>query len=488
MDSIYLWPDRPALSLLTLWLLSVVFLWAAREPMLQVLRGLCRNLESGLRAVATRCRSTAEAMARSSRESLLGAAELDLHGKLERELQRVDTSFSEKLRQYSTLHRRLDDLLARLDADYKKCGDSPPEVPGWAAAVEAVAAIPAAGDPHVHKVLEGIRESMRDAEKKARKRYREDTAKRHRLLGRMLPDWKEVRGLIARMRDAVEKALHTSSKIDRYVDEYAQILKDREAAARALSYSAVKPFIISLLVLAIALGGAFINFQLIALPMSELVPAGARIGGYPVSTISALVIVLMEAALGIFIMDMLGITDLFPKLAGVASSRRKLILGLSLGGLFFLAGVESSLAVLREQIVEADAALKLSLAGGGSVVAAPASSPIPVIGQAVLGFVLPWILAMVAIPLEMLLDSGRHVVAGVTVLALHGVGHVFQALAHGMRFLTLAAPNVYDVYVAIPLRIERMLRADEPPDDAPRRPRPGQLSTAERRVEDTGVA
>ena len=71
----------------------------------------------------------------------------------------------------------------------------------------------------------------------------------------------------------------------------------------------------SLIVLAVALGGAFINFQLIALPMSELVPAGARIGGLPVATVSALVIVLMEVALGIFLMDMLGITELFPKLS-----------------------------------------------------------------------------------------------------------------------------------------------------------------------------
>ena len=74
--------------------------------------------------------------------------------------------------------------------------------------------------------------------------------------------------------------------------------------------------------------------------------------------------------------------------------------------------MESSLAILREKIVEADAVLKLALADSTEAVVSEASnSRIPVIGQAVLGFVLPWILAMVAIPLEMLLDSGRHVVA-----------------------------------------------------------------------------
>jgi hypothetical protein len=465
MDSIYLWPDNAALSLIVIFALSMVFLWAAREPMLEVLGGLGKNLETGFRSIARWCASSAEALQARNREALLASAEIELHGKVERELNRIDTAFSEKVGQYSMLNRRLDDLLLHLDTDYKKCGDSPPEVPGWAGAVEAVANIPTAVDPNVKKVLEGIQGSMRDAEKKALKTYRGDTATRHRILNGMRPDWKNVRALMSRMQDCVAKVLETTSKIDRYVDEYAKVVKERESGTRIAVYSAFKPFFISLVVLAVALGGAFINFQLIALPMSELVPAGARIGSLPVSTVSALVIVLMEAAVGIFLMDMLGITDLFPKLQNVPPSRRRLILMLSVGGLFFLASVESSLAILREQIVEADAALKLSLAGAeNTVVARAADSSIPVIGQAVLGFVLPWILAMVAIPLEMLLDSGRHVLAQLAVLVLHTLGNAVQVLAHLARYLTTAIPSVYDVYVAIPLRIERTLRSRS--DDA----------------------
>ncbi len=179
---------------------------------------------------------------------------------------------------------------------------------------------------------------------------------------------------------------------------------------------------------------------------------------------------------------MLGITDLFPKLAGLTLSRRRLILGLALGGRFFLAAVESSLAVLREQIVEADAALKHTLAGTESqIIAGPTQSAIPVVGQAVLGFVLPWILAMVAIPLEMFLDTARHVSAACVALLLRGLGQIAQMIAHTTRTLTGAAPNLYDVYIAIPLRIERALR-DGPENSTPRRPKASQLTTAERRV------
>ncbi len=464
MAAFYLWPDNPALSLLVVWLVSAVFLWAAREPMLALLRGLGRSAESGLRAAADWCGSTAQALARRSRETLVADGRLELERKLSRELQRVDAAFSEKLGQYSTLHRRLDDLILKLDADYQKCGDAPPAVPNWTPAVEAVASIPTSGDPNVQKILEGIRRSMHDAEKKSLRDYRQDTSKRHDILGRMRAEWRDVKVLMARVQDCVAKALQTASKIDGYVDDYRKVDRDKDTASRALTLSAMKPFLISLVVLGVALGGAFINFQLIALPMSELVPAGARLGGIPVSTVSALVIVLMETAVGIFIMDMLGITELFPKLSALPPSRRKLILGLALAGLFFLAAVESSLAVLRERIVEAEAALKLSLADGGSdVVVGTANSMIPVIGQAVLGFVLPWILAMVAIPLEMLLDSGRHVAAAALALLLNALGQLTSVVAHAVHSLSVAAPAFYDVYIAIPLRIERLVRSEPDP-------------------------
>ena len=209
------------------------------------------------------------------------------------------------------------------------------------------------------------------------------------------------------------------------------------------------------------MGGAFINFQLISLPMMELVPAGARVGGVSVAAVSALVLVLMEAALGIFIMDMLGITEFFPKLSSMPRSRRRLVLWLGVGGLFFLAGVESSLAVLREHIVEADAALKLALAGEGSrVVESASQSKIPVVGQAVLGFILPWILALVAVPLEMLLDSSRHVLGAVTVLFLRLLGGLLSLTASAIRQFTKILANVYDVYIGVPLRIEGMVRGD----------------------------
>ncbi|MEN8184746.1 MAG: hypothetical protein ABFS46_19670 [Myxococcota bacterium] len=468
METIYLWPDQPALSIMVLWLISMIVLWAARTPVLQLLGELGSNVEDGLRGLAQRCGNAAEGLRQRTRSVLLASGMLELQNKMDHEFQRIDSGFSDRLGQYSELHRKLDDTLQKLDADYQQCGESPPEVPGWTSAVQGIVGIPNPGDANVHKVLADVRSSIQKSEKKALQSYKDDTSKRHKILGKMRPTWKEIRGLMTRMKDLVGRAQETTAKVNSYVDEYNRIKKNEQDAARALAYSAAKLFTISVLVMGVALGGAFINFQLIALPMSELVPAGAHMGGVPVSTISALVIVLMEIAVGIFAMDLLGITDLFPKLSTLPTSKRRLVLGVALTGLFFLAAVESSLAILREMIVEADAALKMSLAGGDGPVVQASTSKIPVIGQAVLGFVLPWILAMVAIPLEMLLDSGRHVLADLTALLLDGLGALSRFVAFIWGSLMRTLPKLYDVYVAIPLKIERSLRASE--KDSPRNP------------------
>jgi hypothetical protein len=198
---------------------------------------------------------------------------------------------------------------------------------------------------------------------------------------------------------------------------------------------------------------------------------------------------LMEAAVGIFVMDMLGITELFPKLAGIPSSRRRLILGLGLAALFFLASVESSLAILREQIAEADSALKLALAGEeGRVVSEASSSRIPVLGQAVLGFVLPWVLALVAVPLEMLLDSGRFVLAGLAVIALHAFAQLARVCGRIAAHASALLASLYDVYIAVPLRLEGWVQSRRRGDDRPGAAPTFDAKRVEKRVAGEGVA
>jgi hypothetical protein len=466
MRSLYLWPDSPALSLLALWLVTQLLLYAARVPMHRALRKVGSAVGGGLRLLARWASSASEELRQRNREVLLEAGRLDAEARLEREFTRLATTFTSDLKQYPELHRRLDECVKRVEEDLKASSLVPPEAPGWPEAVQAVAGMPRAGDRTVQKVLEEIHRSAQAGERKALQEYREATARRHRILAQGAPVWKVVRGLLEQVQRTAAAVLETSARVDGYMERYEKIRLGEDAAERVLGASALNLFAISLFVVAVAGFGGLVNFQLIARPMSELVPGGAWVMGMPISTIAALVIVLMEVAAGIFAMEALGITHLFPRLHGISPSRRRIIFGVALTGLALLACVEASLAILREQLLEADKALALSLAGeavrGKEAVAAPLLSHIPMVGQAVLGFILPWILALIAVPLEMLVDSGRHVLGRALALAVRGAGVLFRLLGHAVRSLAGALTHLYDIYIILPLQLERLARARTP--------------------------
>ena len=94
------------------------------------------------------------------------------------------------------------------------------------------------------------------------------------------------------------------------------------------------------------------------------------------------------------------------------------------------------------------------------------------VGQAVLGFILPWILAMVAVPLETLITTGGHIFLTLTAGILALVGTVARLLGHGSRYLVEGARHLYDIYIVIPLQIERLASGARPSIPAAKGARP----------------
>ena len=225
-----------------------------------------------------------------------------------------------------------------------------------------------------------------------------------------------------------------------------------------LASKMTKLFIISLIVIFVGLVGAFVNFNLIALPMSELVPAGTRVMGLAVSEVSALVIVALELMLGIFLFEAVGVTHTFPQIANMTLGKRRVILYGAFFGLLFLSLVEASLAILREHLAEAKTALDLSLAGESATMADTIDSNITVIGQAMLGFVLPWILAVIAIPLEMFIEASQHAFAKFYTLFITLLCHLANMVAYIVEGFFKILIHVFDIYIIVPLQIYKMFK------------------------------
>lgn len=450
--------------LILIFLGSQLFLYAARVPMHRALRNIANTLGGGFRLASRWCRGMASELRERSRELALEAGRESSERKVEQEFHRLQTSFSRDLAELPRLQRKIDDLVTKLDTDYEECRQSPPAAPGWPDAVKALAQVPSQQDLTVAKALEEFHKSAMTSEKNALDEYRKASAKRHKILDGMRPALTELKRSSESAAKSCKEALAVTGRIDGYIDEYESTRKGDKAAGRVHAWSAFNAFVISALVMGIALGGAFINFQLIALPMSELVPANTQLLGMSVSSIAALVIVLMEVTTGMFVMEMLGITNLFPQMSALPASRRRLVLGVSFMSLLLLAGIESSLAIMREHLVSAETALKESLAGtvaGAAPVAGDGSdtleSRIPMLGQAILGFILPFILAMVAVPLEVMVRNAAPVGLLTLSVGTDGASYIMRAVGSALRYAAMAVRALYDVYIAIPLLFERLV-------------------------------
>ena len=187
MQSLYLWPDNPILSIFVLWLGSAIFLWAARTHVLKLMAQLGTELGGGIDSASKRVIQAADSMAERNRQVLQATGIREVQGRLERELLRMDAGYAEQMENYGTLQRRLDETLVSVERDYQESGVVAPSVPDWSSAVETLAAVPVSQDVNVQKVLEGIKASAQSSEKRALKSYREDAATRLKTLGKMLP-------------------------------------------------------------------------------------------------------------------------------------------------------------------------------------------------------------------------------------------------------------------------------------------------------------
>ncbi len=454
MNNFYFLPEMPGVSIAVWIIASMIFLFFAREPVHKMIQAFSDATAGGLRKLAEWTRKTADAMREKDRKVLLESGVAKIQGEILQEFSKIEMANTKSLAGYPKLQLRLDDHISQLERDYKDCGQVTPDAPGWSEVIESIGRAQSnTSDRIIENMLAEIHKSAVDGEKKALSEFRDVSAKRHKILGSMAPIWKRVEKLGKEINNQVEKVMENGRNIDKYMARYEKISKAEPESIDMLSSKVTKLFIISLIVICVGLVGAFINFNLIALPMSELVPAGVRVAGMQVSEVSALVIVALELVLGIFMFEAIGVTHTFPQISNMTRGKRRIILWGCLLGLLFLSSVEASLAILREHLAEAKTALDISLAGSSAATTDNVSSQITVIGQAMLGFVLPWILAVIAIPLEMFIEASQHALARFYTILITLLCHFANMIAYLLEGLFNILQHVFDIYIIIPVQI-----------------------------------
>lgn len=458
MDIWMIWPGNPGLSAAT-WLLgAIAFLYAARTSVHELIRSTGQAIAGPLRAISRWLTAAADELHTRNRAVLMAQARREVEGRIEREFERVSGLVTRDLDGYPSLQRKLQDEIARMEEDYKKCGEVPPSSPDWVEAVAAVARVKS-GNDMVQKILTDISTSIGTMHDKSLLEYRRAYKSRHRILGGCLPFWRSVERTLSRLDQKLEGLRSSAAIVDAQMDKYREITHKTDRVAHSLTVSAFTQLVVSSLVLLVAAGGAFVNFKLIALPMSEMVGAGDMlVGNLRTSEVAALVIILLETSMGLFVMETLGITSLFPPIAQLDDRMRRRMLWVSGTLLVILALVEASLALMRDVLIADKQALIQSLALGAEqvVIGDRWVGNIPTVGQMVLGFILPFALAFVAIPLESLINSAR-TVGGVIALALiRLVAFVLRLIGHVAKHVSRVLITLYDLVIVVPLMLERI--------------------------------
>jgi hypothetical protein len=387
-----------------------------------------------------------------NREVLLAAGREAKERIVEREFDRINETVRKDLASYAGLHRSLSESIGRIEQDHKDAVDVPPDPPGWVKAVEAVANIDSReGRVGIGNVLSDIHKSLVKAHKEAMVMYHEASSKRHELLRKMRPEWRQIQQTLGKVGKNVDSLLGRSVTIDRHMQEYEDMVKGEDRAVSVLSSSSLVYFFVSALVLVVALGGATINFSLIARPMAEMVGGTTLIGGFKTADIAALVIIMVEISMGLFLMESLRITRLFPVIGALPDKTRIRMVWITFTMLFLLASVEAGLAYMREVLLHDELATNALLRGDGDVAISGDYMWITTAAQMGMGFILPFALTFVAIPLETFVHSLRTVIGLIAIGILRFVSLALRLLGSTFRYLGVLVTQIYDLPLFIPL-------------------------------------
>ncbi|MFL6650768.1 MAG: hypothetical protein ACJ8J7_05720, partial [Sulfurifustaceae bacterium] len=259
-----LFPNNPALSALVLFAILLPFLYAAREPAHRLFRALVRAISQPLRLAGRWLEATAREMRARNETVLLAHGREELNQTIQREFERVTAIVRRDLQGYPALQRRLLDEITRVEEDYRKCGEVPPPPPEWTQAVEAIAKIKQTGDGLVQKILENISKSMDEIYAKVLSEYRRSYEKRHKILEGFQPFWRSLEQTLSRVGKNLTSLDDAAQRIDAQIERYEHILASEDKAVHALTSSATTQFVTAAFVVAVAVGGAFVNFWLIA--------------------------------------------------------------------------------------------------------------------------------------------------------------------------------------------------------------------------------
>ncbi len=272
----------------------------------------------------------------------------------------------------------------------------------------------------------------------------------------------------------VEKRFNQGAKtVNETMLAYAEALNSEDRIKVAGRHSIVIPWILALLITMIALSGVFLNFFLIERPMAEIVGEGAKIGGIGLPVFAAMIVIFLEFVAGVVLMDAAGFTKLIPAFQTMSDRSRTIMFWVAFLFLASFSFLEAALAIVREQLIEADQQTRemaLGMFGQPAAEGAAAGAAVPAeeprqgmqlitMAQIILAVLIPWLLATAALPLETIIRNSVFILQMLGAGLMLAGGFVFKTIAQAFRSIGMLILTLYDLIIFAPLWAERRFKA-----------------------------
>ncbi|MDQ1362156.1 MAG: hypothetical protein QG652_16 [Pseudomonadota bacterium] len=458
-------PASPALSWLIGLLLVLALLYAARRPVHRLLTLVFDGVNRVLRLLIRFLHAANRRLRQRNREVLLAGGREALERRLQQDFVKITDQVAHELVAWPGLHREMREHITHLDNELEKSAEQLPQPPEWLQVIESVAQVSnrvsAEGAAMVAKILQDIHLTLQQAMDKSLAEYRQANRDRYAMLERQVPQWRSLDNRLDDLQKTVTRLDGRTQQLDAHLQDYQQILQGTDRALAELNRSAAVKLLLSVWLLLMAAACAVVNFQLLALPLAEVVGVQADILGWRSPDVAAAAIIVLQIIPGLFFLEAAGATHLLPDMGLSGEHRRRGVMYLMLLLLLILAATESALIHTRDALV-ADTRMLNQLLAVPADDSQPVMNRIPALGQMVLGFVLPFLLMFAVVAAEIFLQALRTVAGRFLSWLLEGLEGMLRLLVALLRVARKVLMALYDLLIMLPLYLEHLLRQQKP--------------------------
>lgn len=402
-----LWDGLPWLSVLTWLLLVLGLLTLVRPVVVTVSRQVFRVVRHALIRLASRAQKLAGRIQVRNSMLVMTLGRQFMERQINRQTLQLQEALTQDLAQVEPQGAQLSKLIERMEDDYAATREPVSEPPEWYRAAEGLLESKAAqaGNRTLEHLLQQLHGRVQSESRHARQDYRRAITERHQLLSQFLPYWRRLLRMQGDIGQGVRRIEHRAERLEQLLEHYAGLATDSPRSLHHAVGSVLVHFTVAVVVMVAVLVLAVGSFWSFSAGTQLILPQVSAGNVFMMS------IALMSAQVltGMVLLEAMQVTRLFRAFWTIDDRVTRWLRSGAFLAMILWSVLNVLLAYLATGAEQAIFGLASESANGVLVV------------RLLLAGLTPWVLMLVVIPLEPLLNglriiSGQLLVWGVAVV------------------------------------------------------------------------